>query len=232
MSDELTVEQLASELSGDSDNEQPETDSQSAEVEQQTAEPQDEAQEQSDAEAEPEQPETDSAPLVELELDGEKVQLTVDEVKKGYLRQQDYTQKAQTLARERQEIQTRIQQDFQSMQAMAGEIGQLTSIDGRIAQYDQATLQQLRESDPPAYAFHLAELNNLRAMRGDLVAKLQGKHQHMQQQQAQQRAEKAGEALEYLKTVIPNFSQDTVKSLEQRLLKNGYTLDELAQKTD
>ena len=125
MSDQLSIDQLATELSGSDAQEQPEDqDSEGVENEQEADESASETEgdepqgDDTEGDAEAEQPEKDSVKLVELTLDGEKGKLSLDEVKNGYLRQADFTQKTQNLARERQEAQARDQQDFQNVQAM------------------------------------------------------------------------------------------------------------------
>lgn len=52
---------------------------------------------------------------VELELDGELVKLPIDELKKGYFRQSDYTRKTQALAEERKQIEE-LKQKYQQKQ--------------------------------------------------------------------------------------------------------------------
>jgi hypothetical protein len=136
--------------------------------------------------AQDEQPKPDSPQIAfEIEINGEKIEVSKDEAKNGYLRQQDYTQKAQNLARERQEMQTHIQQQFAQVQQFSNEIGQLTGLDAEIARYKSVDWQALRAEDPLSYSTHLAEFNDLRTRRGEM-AQAVGQKQQALAQQAQQ----------------------------------------------
>lgn len=236
MSDNLSVEQLANELSGATESEQPveEQDSIDGETAQEaTDEPTEAEGEQPEAEEQPEQPEEDSAPApIELDINGEKVQLTLDEVKNGYLRQQDYTQKAQNLARERQEAQAQLQQEYAQVQALAGEYGQLTNIDSQLQQYQAVDWRQLRESDPLAYSTHMADMQNLRAMRADLQQQITGKQQHMKQQEAADFAQRTEKAREFLQKNLPKFGQQDIDSIRKAAETVGFERAELSKFAD
>lgn len=57
-----------------------------------------------DDDDENEDPETDSGETVTIKVDGEEIEVTMDELKAGYSRQSDYTKKTQALAREREQM--------------------------------------------------------------------------------------------------------------------------------
>jgi hypothetical protein len=64
------------------------------------------------------------------------------------------------------------------VQQFSQEIGQLTNIDAAIKPSTRlSTGQGLRESDPMSYSTHMADFNDLRARRGDMVARHQQKQQ-------------------------------------------------------
>lgn len=242
MDDVLTADALASELTTAAEPEQPDTpDSIDGEQgqENQSEEGQEEAQEGEqpegeEAEAQEEQPEKpdSSEVFLEWESNGEKIRVSQEELKNGYLRQQDYTQKTQNLASERQALQTRVQQEFQAVQAMAAEFGQLTSIDSQLQQFQQVDWRALKEADPLQYATAMADWNALRAQREEVSRQIEGKRQYMTQLQAQQFEEATKEASEYLRKEIPNFGPDSLKAMKQFGEKMGFTAQELSQVAD
>jgi hypothetical protein len=237
----LTTDSFASMLGGEGDNEQPETDSQSADDDQEnsedTAQDEPEAESQDDAEgedeAQDEQPEADSSKdVIELEIDGEKVALTKDEVKAGYLRQQDYTQKAQNLAREKQDQAEFVKAQMESVTQMSRELGQLHQIDATLQQYQNVDWQRLRAEDPLSYSTHLAEFNDLRARRGDVVNQIGQKQQQLTAKQQETFATQTKEAAAHMATVVPGFGEQHLKQMKDFGLKLGFNAQELAAIAD
>lgn len=240
MDEALTTDSFAALIGGDGDNEQPEKDSQSddtteQETEQETA-PEEAAPEEVDGDddKEPaEQPEKDSTEaFLELEIDGKKLAISKDEAKNGYLRQQDYTQKAQNLARERQESQAHIQQQFAQVQQFSAEIGQLTTIDATLNQYQNVDWPALREADPLSYSTHLAEYNDMRARRGEMVQAIGSKQQQFAVMQQQQFAQQTQEAQTYLTAKIPGFGKEHLTQMKEFGVAHGFQPEELANVSD
>lgn len=235
MDDVLTAGDLVNELSGVVDNEQPVEDSQNDEQEQENqSEEGQEAEAQAEGEeAQEEQPEAESSEVfLEWESNGEKIRVSQEELKSGYLRQQDYTQKTQNLARESQALQQRVQQEFQAVQSMAAEYGQLTTIDQQLQQFQQVNWGALKESDPLSYATALADMNNLRATRDDVARQIEGKRQYMTQLQVQTFQQQTAEAAEHLKKVVPNFGRETIESLKKYGQAKGFSAEELSGVAD
>jgi hypothetical protein len=236
----LNTDNFAEMLGGDDDNGQPETDPQSAETDQDPAQETDppEGDPEDKPEGEPEtdpegQPETDPAEaFLELEINGEKVKLSKDEAKNGYLRQQDYTQKAQRLAQERQDWTQHVQRQTAEVQQFSQEIGQLTNIDAAIKQYQAVDWQGLRESDPMSYSTHMADFNDLRARRGDMVASISQKQQALTAAQQQDFAQKSQEAQAHMATVVPGFGKEHIAEMRNYGMKLGFSADELANVAD
>jgi len=184
-----------------------------------------------------EQPEKDSAAaFLELEINGEKVKLTADEAKNGYLRQQDYTQKAQRLSQERQEWNQHVARQAAEVQQYAQEIGQLQGIDAGLAEYHQVDWDALRESDPVAYGVHVADFNRMQARRGEVERAIFQKQQSLTaaQQQAQQQAfaQQAQEAQAHMASIVPGFGKEHIGEMKAIGQKAGFTDAELAQVTD
>jgi hypothetical protein len=179
------------------------------------------------------QPDTDpNAAVIELEIDGEKVALTKDEVKSGYLRQQDYTQKTQALARERQDWGQHVARQAAEVQQFSQELGQLHQIDAALKQYQAVDWQALRDQDPGSYGVHLAEFNDLRARRGEVATGIQHKQQQLAAATQQDFAQKSQEAQAHLASLIPGFGKEHVAELRAYGQKVGFSADELAQVAD
>lgn len=243
----LDTNSFAEMLGGGDDNEQTEqSDSQSDDEAQETVEEtaqegeiegaQDDADEETDPE-QAEQPEKDSADaFLELEINGETVQVSKDEAKNGYLRQQDYTQKAQNLARERQEWTQHVAQQAAEVQQYAQEIGQLQGIDAAIAEYQAVDWARLREEDPVSYGIHMADFNNMRAQRGEVAAAIGQKQQQLTAAQAaaqkQAFAQQSQEAAAHMADVVKGFGKEHIAEMKAMGQKVGFTAAELAQVAD
>jgi len=236
----MSTDSFAEMLSGDGDNGQPETDPQSAEPEQDPAPETDppevdpEQDPEADSEADPEgQPETDPpAAFLELEINGEKVALTKDEAKNGYLRQQDYTQKAQRLAQERQQWDAHVAQQAAEVKQYAQEMGQLQSIDAALAEYQAVDWDALREENPQAYAVHKADYNDMRARRGDVERAIVQKQQTLQAGQRETFARQSQEAAAHMATVVPGFGKEHVAEMKAYGQQRGFSAEELANVGD
>ncbi|HBI68751.1 MAG TPA: hypothetical protein DDZ22_06930 [Massilia sp.] len=249
----LSTDSFAEMLSGGADNEQTEqSDSQSADDAQENSEgtdQQDGSTEGDDAqdggddngeageEGQDEQPAKDSTEaFLELEINGEKVALTKDEAKNGYLRQQDYTQKAQRLAQERQQWDAHVAQQAAEVKQYAKEIGQLHSIDAALEHYERIDWEQLRAEDPVSFGAHLAEFNDMRLRRGQMetaiTQKLQSLTAQQQQAQAQARAQQTAEAQAHMAALVPGFGKEHVAEMKAIGQKAGFTDAELAGVTD
>lgn len=243
----LTTDSFASMLGGEGDNEQTEqSDSQSDEPEQENSEEaapegtdegeQEGADEEADEE-QAEQPEKDSdEPFLELEINGEKVKLSKDEAKNGYLRQQDYTQKAQRLATERQDWNNHVARQAQEVTQFAQEIGTLTNLDATLGEYAKVDWAALRTSDPMTYSVHMTDYNAMKAQRAELVAGIGQKQQQLKsaaaEAQKQTMAQQTQEAAAHMATIVPGFGKEHIATIREFGQKAGFTDAELANVAD
>jgi hypothetical protein len=181
------------------------------------------------------QPDPDPDPIeafLELEINGEKVQVSKDEAKNGYLRQQDYTQKAQRLAQERQEWNQHVARQAAEVQQYSAEIGQLNSIDAALAEYQAVDWDALRESDPVSYGVHVADFNRMQARRGEVERGIIQKQQSLTAAQQQAVAQQAQEAAAHMATLVPGFGKEHIEQMKAIGTKAGFTAAELANVTD
>lgn len=183
-SESLTVNQAASAflgLMGDdsgADEGQPEGDIQTAE--ESVEESGDNSAEYSEEEVQEEQPK----PRYRAKVDGQEVEVELDELINGYQRTADYTKKSQALAEQRKAIEAErghLEQVKQERQAYAQKLQALNQFLGQ--QNQGENLEALKEVDPIGYAVKVAE----RSERDKQLAVVRAEQYRIaQQQQAEQ----------------------------------------------
>ena len=239
MDEELTIESLAQELAQADKPEQPNKDSSPAE--QQAAEedspdegPLDADQAESEGQDDqPAQPESPAERVIEwTTASGEKHTVSEDELKNGYLRQQDYTVKAQTLAEDRRQAETRVQENAQLVAALASDIGEVRSLESQLAQYQNVDWNALQQSDPVQANTLMTRQLLLRQAVQEAQGKVQAKAQRLDADRQHSFAAQSSEALEHLKTRIPNFGQQTLVDLREACVKAGYNAADLGRISD
>lgn len=239
----LTTDSFASMLGGDGDNGQPETDPQSTDPDPDatapdpdpdSADPDVDPDAPVDPDADPDgQPEADPPEaFLELEINGEKVKVSKDEAKNGYLRQQDYTQKAQRLAQERQDWNQHVAKQAAEVTQYSQEIGALTNLDATLGEYAKVDWAALRESDPVSYSVHMADFNDMKAKRADMVNAIGQKQQALTAAQRQTFQQQTQEAAQHMATLVPGFGKEHLDTIREFAQKAGFTADELANVAD
>jgi hypothetical protein len=183
-SESLNVNQAASAFLGlmgedsGANEGQPEEDIQTAE--ESVEESDDNSAEYSEEEVQEEQPK----PKYRAKVDGEEVEVELDELINGYQRTADYTKKSQALAEQRKAIEVErghLEQVKQERQAYAQKLQALNQFLGQ--QNQGENLEALKEVDPIGYAVKVAE----RSERDKQLAIVRAEqHRIAQQQQAEQ----------------------------------------------
>lgn len=175
------------EVSGETDNEvvdEVETDEGSEEVEDPTEEPEEE---------------TEEAPQT-FEVDGQEVSL--DELKLGYLRQSDYTRKTQAAAEQRKAAEAQQQNYESSLQSLLAAAG------ADLSRFEGVNWEGLAAQDPAQYQQAKAIFEQAQSTYNLIRGQAE---QHMTQMQERAQAElkqRAQESLGVLKSTIPNWSND------------------------
>lgn len=173
---------------------------------------------------------------------GEAFEVTERELRDGYMRQSDYTQKAQAVAEERKQAQTQLQQQAQEVHQLAAEYGQLHNVRTELKQYEGVNWQQLQVTDPEAYQQHVTRVLLLQNQERQAIDGLNVKRQQMAQQ-AQQAAQvdwrEANEkAMKLLSESIKGFDTDSgvrSKAIAQMTKAGqdfGFSAEELGQVQD
>ena len=162
---------------------------------------------ETEAEYAEEQVEEQPKPKYKAKVDGEEIEVEIDELINGYQRTADYTKKSQALAEQRKAIEAErihLEQVKQERQAYAQKLQALSQF---LSQQDQGeNLEALRESDPIGYAVKVAE----RTERDKQLAVIRAEQQRIaqtQQAEQQQALQKhiASEA-EKLNAAIPELA--------------------------
>lgn len=230
MSEELSIESLSQQLVEADQAEQPETDSA----------PEEEAQQEEVASDDTEQPPegedgqpTEEPPEEKLiewtTANGETFKATQKELQDGYLRQQDYTVKAQSLAEERRAAQTQIQQQAQLVAALSQDIGEVQTLQKQLEGFQQVDWNQLQQEDPIQANNLMTRFLLLKQTAAEAQQKLQTKAQTLQAEQANVFRMQSAEAFDHLKKLDPHFSEKTLKEMRDWGVKRGAHPDELAQ---
>jgi hypothetical protein len=201
---EITVNQAADaflsfmDAEDGTDNGQPEAEDVNQEVAEDSEEP--EAQVEEEAEEEPK-------PRYKAKVDGEEIEVDVDELINGYQRTADYTKKSQALAEQRKAVEAERGHLEQVKQERMAYAQKLQALDQFLVQQDQGEdLNALKEIDPIGFAVKVAEraerekqLNVVRAEQYRIAQQQQADQQQALQNHIREESIK-------LATVIPELS--------------------------
>jgi len=199
------------------------------EAEAEPSENEEEATEESpDDQAEEEEQSEDEVPaILKLKVNGEEVEKPLDEVVALAQQGLDYTQKTQQVAEQRKELED-YAKDIQAQEAifrqevelqnvLINEVAQITSLDQKLAAYQNVNWQQLSDNDFVEAQKLFFTYNQLQQDRNQLVSQFEAKKQEVAQKQTQLLSEKIAKGKEILAKEIPNWSPET----NQALLSTG-----------
>ena len=209
--------------SDDDLNEEPEQDLE-AEAEEPESE-EDDLEPADDEEAEPEE----EAPDVDLDSITITVgdeQLSVEDLKSGYLRQADYTKKTQALAEQRKEVD-------QTKEQYAAALAYMTQATRQgLSQFDQVDWQNLQTTDPAQYqALSQQYRQAAQQVHAFETAQREFFQQAQQQVEAQQKLQ-AQQSVETLKTLVPEWSNEMYGELRTFAGNYGMTAEEFNRIAD
>jgi hypothetical protein len=184
--------------------------------------------ESSDDEATDEEQSEDEVPaILKLKVNGEEVEKPIDEVVALAQQGLDYTQKTQQVAEQRKELEDYAQsikaqeevfrQEVELQNVLINEVAQITSLDQKLAAYQNVNWQQLSDNDFVEAQKLFFTYNQLQQDRNQLVSQFDAKKQEVVTKQSQLMAEKIAKGKEVLAKEIPNWSPET----NQALLSTG-----------
>jgi len=198
-----------------------------------------------EAEEETEDEEVEESTVYTVKVNGQDVEVSEDELIKGYSRQSDYTQKTQELAEYRRQLD-------QGAQHLQGEIAQTqqaraqyvdavaTAIESNyshLQNFSTIDWERLKTEDREEY---LTKRDEYRQAE-DSINQLKQKHaeasQQQQQEDAQQHQQMLQEEHHKMVSILPQWAEPETqralaKSVTEFALSKGYTQEELSQLID
>jgi len=205
------------ELSADADAADDETDTEQSELDEDTEEQ--------------EQPQVFS-----VKVDGKEVEVTLDELQKGYSRTQDYTRKTQQIA----EVRKQTEAELQAVRAEREQYAQLLSaLEAQVQQVAQPNIDwdRLYQEDPIEWVRQREVMRENQEKSAAIQSEQQRLAQLSQQEQAQFMQQKLQQEQEALLAAIPDWKDAKKAQAEKALLvefgqKIGFTPDELKSVVD
>jgi hypothetical protein len=190
--------------------------------------PEDEAAEDEEVETDPtEESEAEDSEEKELTFTVGDETVTVDELKLGYLRQSDYTQKTQNLAESRKAAEAQLEETTATMSAL------LSAAGADLSRFQGVDWERAAVENPEQYKQAKASFEQTRSTY-EFIKAQSDQYQEQQQQQADTaQKEAATESLTVLKTNIPNWNNDLYYSIGEYAQKDlGVSSEEFNQVAD
>lgn len=232
----VTVDDAAARIFGMLDPQESQDQPQEASEEVEAQEP--EAYETEEAEPGEEiQEQTQETPKYRVKVDGEELEVDLDELVKGYSRTSDYHKKTQTLAEQRKAVEAERAKIEEAAKLRDTYTQRLQVIEQMLTQQPEEDLTALKESDPIGYAVKMAEKmerdKQLAAVRAERES-LQARHQAEQQERLKSHLSTEAERL---KAAIPDLADEVKGEVIRKEIKDfarsiGFSEQELAQVYD
>jgi len=195
-----------------------------------------------DEDVQEEEEEVEAAPdLYKVIIDGEEIEVSLDELQKGYSRQSDYTRKTQQLAQQRKEAEA-LQQDYaqrvQQLNQFAQQIQQQPDIPEPAWTSDPQAWERLRHEDPVQFVLEKDAARDRQLARQQRAQQMQYLQSEQQQLQQQRFAQHLDTQRQQLNELIPAWSdKETAKAEKAELRKwasdaYGLTEQDLSQAYD
>jgi hypothetical protein len=205
------------ELSADADAADDETDTEQSELDEDTEEQ--------------EEPQVFS-----VKVDGKEVEVTLDELQKGYSRTQDYTRKTQQIA----EVRKQTEAELQAVRAEREQYAQLLgALEAQVQQVSQPNIDwdRLYQEDPIEWVRQREVMRENQEKAAAIQSEQQRLSQLSQQEQAQFMQQKLQHEQEALLAAIPDWKDAKKAQAEKALLvefgqKIGFTPEELKSVVD
>ena len=168
-----------------------------------------------------------------IKLDGEDMEITLDEALQGYQRQSDYTKKTQVLANERKQVEAEKEALSRQREQYKQNVDRLIQ-EQQSQQPDETDWDKLYEEDPLQW---MKQKEDVRSKK-EKMFELQQEQFRLQQQQAQEQQAQMQEYLtqqqKALVDTIPEWKDPEVMAKEKSEIRNyaksiGYSDQELSQ---
>jgi len=171
-----------------------------------------------------------------VKVDGKEVEVTLDELQKGYSRTQDYTRKTQQIA----EVRKQTEAELQAVRAEREQYAQLLSaLEAQVQQVAQPNIDwdRLYQEDPIEWVRQREVMRENQEKSAAIQSEQQRLAQLSQQEQAQFMQQRLQQEQEALLAAIPDWKDVKKAQAEKALLvefgqKIGFTPDELKSVVD
>lgn len=171
-----------------------------------------------------------------VKVDGKEVEVTLDELQKGYSRTQDYTRKTQQIA----EVRKQTEAELSAVRAEREQYAQLLSaLESQVQQVAQPNIDwdRLYQEDPIEWVRQREVMRDNQDKAAAIQSEKQRLAQLSQQEQAQFMQQKLQQEQEALLAAIPDWKDAKKAQAEKALLvefgqKIGFTPDELKSVVD
>ena len=180
-----------------------------------------------------------------VKVDGEEIEVDLDELISGYSRQSDYTRKTQELASQRDQMAQLQQQWVNEVSQAQAEREQYISALGQFVQNSMAGLEQfgnvdwekLREEDPVAFVTKKDEFREAQERIQQAQAQQQFEHEKQQQEISRIRQMAIQEEHRKLVSAVPEWNDpekrnEMASELSAYAVEQGFTKEELKELID
>ena len=215
------------------------------EVEETESEDVDDDESEESEEEEVEDEDESESTVYTVKVNGQDVEVSEDELIKGYSRQQDYTQKTQQLAEYKRQMDVaaqQMQQEVAQTQQMRSQYVDAlsTAIDTNYAhlqQYANVDWETLKSQDKEEYLTKRDEYRQAQESIQGLQAQAQQAQQQQEREMQMQHQQVLQEEHSKMVSILPewndpNTQRAIAKSLSEFALSKGYTQEELSQLVD
>jgi hypothetical protein len=171
-----------------------------------------------------------------VKVDGKEVEVTLEELQKGYSRTQDYTRKTQQIA----EVRKQAEAELQSVRAEREQYAQLLgALEAQVQQAAQPNIDwdRLYQDDPIEYVRQREVMRENKERAAAIQSEQQRLAQLSHQEQMQQRDQMLQQEQEALMAAIPEWKDAKKAAAEKSMLvqfgqKAGFSPDELKNVLD
>lgn len=162
--------------------------------------------------------------LYSVKVDGEEVEVTFDELKRGYSRDSDYRRKTQALAEQRKSMQVESENLRQAQQQYTQRLEYVTQ-QMQAFQEPDPNWAELEKNDPIEYVRQKENWRDKREKQQVLVAEQQRMYQLQEQERNEQIKQNLAQEREYLLEAIPEWrNAEVMKTDRERIIRTGKTL--------
>lgn len=195
-----------------------------------------------EVEAEESAPEDDAASeqpeTITIKVDGKDVEVTLDELKKGYQRQADYTRKTMEVSETRKAAEAEAQQLREQRNQYAQKLNDSqVLLSAALNEQQNIDWQQLLDSDPVEYLKQQHLYQQRQAAYQKNAQEQQQLYQYQQAEQAQNVQKFLAQQQDELLAKLPEWKDETKAKAEKTAMKTylqdtGFSLDEINHLSD